>query len=178
MKMRSVQIHPQVLVLDIDGVLTDGTVGNGPGGGRRLHLRDLDAIARARAVGIRVAFLTGEDESEVGWIVKRCGGGPVVYDAKDKGRGLRELAGVMSIDVSNVSYVGDARRDVDALKMAGLGLVPADADAQARSAAVRVLDSPGGRGAVAEAVDILMNETTPAEVPSPVESDGCHDQRE
>jgi 3-deoxy-D-manno-octulosonate 8-phosphate phosphatase (KDO 8-P phosphatase) len=172
MKMRSAPSSPRVFVLDIDGVLTDGTVGNAPGGGRRLHLRDLDAIARARQAGIQVAFLTGEDESEVSWIVARCGGGPVVYNAKDKEHGLRELVGRMGVDVGDVCYVGDARRDVEALKLAGLGLAPADADVMARCAASRVLASPGGRGAVAEAADILMGErNSGSAAPTPRESD-------
>jgi 3-deoxy-D-manno-octulosonate 8-phosphate phosphatase (KDO 8-P phosphatase) len=166
---------PKALVLDIDGVLTDGTVGNAPGGERRLHLRDLDAIARARQAGIRVAFLTGEDESEVSWIVARCGGGPVVYNAKDKGRGLRELAGRLGIDITGICYVGDARRDVEALALAGLGLAPADADARARSAATVVLGSPGGRGAVAEAVEILIDERkTGADDAISTEGDTAH----
>lgn len=176
--MRSGRALPRVLVLDIDGVLTDGTVGQGPGGSRRLHLRDLDAITRARQAGLRVAFLTGEDEKEVGWIVDRCGGGPVVYNAKDKVLGLKELAGEMSIALTEICYVGDARRDVEALQLAGLGFAPSDADAQAISAAARVLGSPGGRGAVAEVVDILMNETTLEDLPSPSESNDRQGQRE
>lgn len=170
---------PRALVLDIDGVLTDGTVGNEPGGGRRLHLRDLDAISRARQAGIPVAFLTGEDEREVGWVVARCGGGPVGYNAKDKERGLRKLAGELGADVTEVCYVADARRDADALKLAGLGLAPADADVKARAAASIVLASPGGRGAVADAVDILLGERkSSAEVTISSESDSPHARKE
>jgi len=149
---------PKVLVLDVDGVLTDGTVGMGPGGDRRLHLRDLDALTRAREAGIRIAFLSGESGEEVGWIVQRCGGGEALFGTKDKGRGLAELAAKLDVSAAGICYVGDAPRDAEALKSAGLGLAPSDADGKAKAAASVVLDSPGGRGAVAEAVEILMGE--------------------
>lgn len=150
--------HFKALILDIDGVLTDGTVGSEPGGARRLHLRDLDAITRAREAGIQVAFLTGESQEEVSWIVARCGGGQALYGAKDKAQGIQELADKIGIALASVCYVGDARRDVVALALSGLGLAPSDADARAKDAAAMVLEHPGGQGAVAEAVEILMGE--------------------
>jgi D-sedoheptulose 7-phosphate isomerase len=150
--------RPWVLVLDIDGVLTDGTVGTTGNRTRRLHVRDLDALARARAAGIQIAFLTGENADGVSEVVARCGGGPAKYGVKDKARGLRKLAAELGVDLGDICYVGDARRDVAALKIAGLGLVPADADTEAKRGAARVLAEPGGRGAVAAAVDLLLAE--------------------
>jgi len=158
MTMETGRDLPRVLVLDIDGVLTDGSVGTGPGGGRRVHLRDIDALTRAREAGIRIAFLTGESAKEVGWIVARCAGGEVLYGAKDKGRGLAELAEKLGVPTTGICYVGDAPRDVGALKTAGLGLAPSDADGKAKNAASIILENPGGRGAVAEAVEILKGE--------------------
>ena len=159
---------PRVLILDIDGVLTDGTVGMGPGGGRRVHLRDLDALTRAREAGIEVAFLTGESAEDMAWIVERCGGGTVVYGAKDKRAGLPALAGKLGVAVADVCYVGDARRDADALRLAGLGMAPCDADPLARNAASIVLGLPGGRGAVSEAVDILAGGQAHGAVKAPM----------
>ncbi len=147
----------RALVLDIDGVLTDGTIGRDKGGDRRIHLRDLDALVRARRSGLQIAFLTGEGADGVSWIVERCGGGPVRYGAKDKVRGLERLAEDLGVDVSCMCYMADARRDVDALKLCGLGLAPRDADPLALAAASRILKSSGGKGAVAEAVDLLLD---------------------
>lgn len=146
----------KALVLDIDGVLTDGTIPADGSNDRRLFMRDLDALTRARDTGIRVAFLTGEPEASVGPVVARCGGGAAVYSAKDKERGLREISGMLETPVDQICYVGDARRDIPALQLAGLSLVPSDGDVHARAAADRVLASPGGRGAVAEAIDLLL----------------------
>jgi 3-deoxy-D-manno-octulosonate 8-phosphate phosphatase (KDO 8-P phosphatase) len=146
----------RALVLDIDGVLTDGTVGLSGSSRRWLFLRDLDALTLARSKGIQIAFLSGESESEIKPIIERCGGGISVYGAKDKEKGMIELANKLGLDLSEICYIGDARRDAPALQMAGLGLAPADADKLARSAADQVLTACGGRGAVSEAVEIIL----------------------
>lgn len=110
----------------------------------------------ARNNGIQVAFLSGESEAELKPVVDRCGGGLLVCNAKDKKKGMAETAEKLEMDLSEICYVGDARRDTPALRMAGLGLAPADADNFAKSAADKVLTAHGGRGAVSEAVDIIL----------------------
>jgi len=152
---KKMHVQFRMLILDIDGVLTDGTVGIQ--GDRRLFLRDLDAITRARRAGIEVAFLTGESEASVGPLVKRCGGGRVQYGSKDKALALEAMAADANVPLEAVCYVGDAERDAPALRRAGLGLAPADASRAAREAADRVLSAAGGHGVVEEAVDILLN---------------------
>ncbi len=147
----------KALVLDIDGVLTDGTVAVQGESGKRVFLRDLDALTMIKGKGIRIAFLTGEDESEAGPVVERCGGADqVVYRSKDKEAGLREIARKLDLDPSELCYLADARRDVAAMKLAGLALCPADGDSLAKQAAHVVLEAGGGRGAVSEAVDLIL----------------------
>jgi len=143
------------LVLDIDGVLTDGTE-TVPSREKRVYLRDLDALTAARKSGLGVAFLTGEPEDVARPLVERCGGGPAVYGAKDKGAGLRSLVERLGVDAEEVCYVGDGGRDVPALQLAGLGLAPRDGSAEACAAASHVLAAAGGRGAVEEAVRLLL----------------------
>jgi 3-deoxy-D-manno-octulosonate 8-phosphate phosphatase (KDO 8-P phosphatase) len=146
----------RALVLDIDGVLTDGTVGVNESSRKRVFLRDLDALTVARGKGIQIAFLSGESEHEAKPVVDCCGGGIAIYDAKDKEKGILEMAEKLKMKLSEICYVGDARRDIPALQIVELGLVPADADKRAKSAADRVLFASGGRGAVSEAVDIIL----------------------
>lgn len=147
----------KTLVLDIDGVITDGTVGIDGPSLKRVFLRDIDALTRARENGINIAFLSGEKESEAKPIVERCGGGTAVYNAKDKEEGMHQVVIKLGVDLAEVCYVGDARRDVPALRMVGLSLAPADADKLAKSAADQVLTACGGRGAVSEAVDLILD---------------------
>lgn len=147
----------KTLVIDIDGVLTDGTVDVHEPSRKRIFLRDLDALILIKKKGVRIAFLTGEDEAEAGSIVDRCGGWDcVVFGAKDKEAGIREIAGKLGVGLSRVCYVADGRRDVPAMKLVGLALCPADGDRLAKEAAHVVLEACGGRGAVAEAVDLIL----------------------
>lgn len=152
--MKMAPLKPKWLVLDIDGVLTDGS-DTVPPGEKRLFLRDLDALTRARREGIGVAFLTGESEAVAGPVVERCGGGPALYETKDKVEGMRRLVGQLGCSLSEVCYVADGERDAPALELVGLALSPCDASAAARAVADRVLVSAGGRGAVEEVVAMI-----------------------
>ncbi len=149
----------KALVLDIDGVLTDGTVNVSGHVAKRIFLRDLDAITFAKKKGIKIAFLTGEAESDAYVVVKRFGGGPALYNAKDKRSGIKEISELLSVGLSGICYIGDGRRDIPPLKMVGLGLCPSDGDKLAKKVADRVLDSSGGRGVVVEAVDLILGES-------------------
>jgi D-sedoheptulose 7-phosphate isomerase len=142
------------LVLDIDGVLTDGSERLGESAHISLYLRDLDALTSARQEGLLIAFLSGESDIED--VVVRCGGGEALAGSKDKRAGLTELAGRLDLPCDEICYVGDADRDGPALELAGLGLTPNDASPAAVQAADRVLRAFGGRGAVAEAVEIIL----------------------
>lgn len=147
----------KALVLDIDGVLTDGTVDIQGQSRKRVFLRDLDALTLIKKNGIRIAFLSGEDETEAGPVVERCGGASqVVYQAEDKEAGIREIAQKLNVSLSEICYLADARRDIPALKLVGLALCPADGDRLAKQASHVVLEACGGRGAVSEAVDLIF----------------------
>jgi 3-deoxy-D-manno-octulosonate 8-phosphate phosphatase (KDO 8-P phosphatase) len=154
----------KALVLDIDGVLTDGTVDVRDPARKRVYLRDLDALTLIRKKGIAVAFLTGEDEAGAGPVVRRCGDADqVIYCAKDKETPICEIARRLGVELSEICYLADGRRDVQALKLAGLALCPADGDRLAKQAAHVVLEACGGRGAVAEAVDLVLERNEVAE---------------
>jgi YrbI family 3-deoxy-D-manno-octulosonate 8-phosphate phosphatase len=147
----------RLLVLDLDGVITDGTVLLLPSGDevRSLHFRDLDAIAAARRLDIEVAILSGESGPSSRQVAQRFGIDVAVWGAKDKLAALCELARGRGLEIEELCYVADADRDVPALEAAGLGLTPADASPRARAAADQVLEAQGGHGAVAEAVALL-----------------------
>ena len=148
----------QVLALDIDGVLTDGRVGITEGGQDRKEIafRDLDALTMARRAGIRIALVTGEEGAMVRVIADRIRPDHLICGAKDKHAALQDLALVMRAEPRRICFVGDADRDALAFAGVGLGLAPSDASPRARANAHRVLASRGGAGAVAEAVDIVL----------------------
>jgi D-sedoheptulose 7-phosphate isomerase len=158
------------LVLDVDGVLTDGTVTCGARGQelKSLAYRDVDAVFEARREGLHVALITGEDSAWVGFVARRLEIEHVVRGAKDKLAALVSLVGALRVGLDEVCYVGDGDRDAPALEAVGLGLAPASASVKARSAARMVLGSRGGGGAVAEAVRLVL-ETRVAPHPSATE---------
>jgi 3-deoxy-D-manno-octulosonate 8-phosphate phosphatase (KDO 8-P phosphatase) len=147
----------RLLVLDVDGVITDGSVLLLPSGeeARSVHFRDLDAVAKVRRHGIEVAILSGEDTPSSHRVADRFGIGEAVWGSKDKLPALLDLTARLGVTIEEACYVGDSDRDAAALDAAGLGYAPADATELARMAADQVLDAPGGRGAVAEVVTLL-----------------------
>ncbi len=149
----------RLLALDIDGVLTDGAVYLDETGreSKRLSYRDIDAIFKAHRAGLRLALLTGEDTPWVAMIARRLQISLVYTGAKDKTAALHRLATDAGVPVEGIAYVGDSDRDAPALRMAGLGLAPADATPTAQKAAAVVLEAPGGQGAVAEAVALILD---------------------
>lgn len=149
-----------VLVLDIDGVLTDGKVTLDENGGEQktLSYRDIDAIFHAQRRGLRLVLLTGEASPLVNTIARRLEITHVYSGAKDKHRGLRQISIDLDVGFEQICFVGDSARDVEAVTAAGLGLVPADAGPPVKAVANRLLKHSGGDGAVAEAVEIILDE--------------------
>ncbi len=148
----------RVLVLDIDGVLTTGHVAftEGDQEVKSLFYRDIDAVYEARRQGLQVVLVTGERSLMVEAIARRLAVDVVIDDAKDKAAALQEVCVRLDVSLGQVCYVGDADRDASALALAGLSIAPNDASPAARGAAQRVVGAPGGRGAVAEALGILL----------------------
>ncbi len=139
----------ELLALDIDGVITDGKVSVSAHGEetKGIAFRDLDALAKARREGLKLALVTGETGALQAAIAQRLNADLVLSGAKDKVLALRTLAQEMGLPLSSICFVGDADRDALAFALVGLALCPADASLAARSKAHRVLESRGGEGA-------------------------------
>ena len=152
--MRSIQ----VLALDIDGVVTDGTAISSNEGdmGKRFNFHDLDAVFKAKSCGLIIAMITGEDTPSVEWIARRFNVDYVKQGAKDKLEAITNTSIEMGIPLHMFCYVGDSDRDAPALRQVGLGLAPANATPLAKASAHRILSRTGGSGAVAEAVALLL----------------------
>jgi 3-deoxy-D-manno-octulosonate 8-phosphate phosphatase (KDO 8-P phosphatase) len=150
-------VEIRLIVLDVDGVLTDGTILLLPGGdeARSVHFHDLDAVAALGRYGVATAVLSGEETPCVQRVAQRFGISEAVWGASDKLVGLRDLTSRLGIAMEQTCYVGDADRDGPALEAAGIGLAPSDATAAARAAADHVLAARGGHGVVEEVVALL-----------------------
>ena len=148
----------RLLVLDVDGVLTDGVLVYGPSGEeiKRFHVRDGLAVQSARRAGVEVAVVSGRASAAVTRRMSELGIVEVHQGIADKAATLRALLGRLGVKAEETAVMGDDLPDLPVMKIAGLALAPSDAAPEVKRAAGWVSRSPGGHGAVREAVEMLL----------------------
>ena len=148
----------RLLVLDVVGVLTDGVLVFGPSGEetKRFHVRDGLAVQIARRAGIEVAVVSGRASAAVTRRMSELGIIEVHQGIADKAATLRALLGRLGVKAEETAVMGDDLPDLPVMKIAGLALAPSDAAPEVKRAAGWVSRSPGGHGAVREAVEMLL----------------------
>jgi 3-deoxy-D-manno-octulosonate 8-phosphate phosphatase (KDO 8-P phosphatase) len=148
----------RLLVLDVDGVLTDGRLLYGSAGEevKRFHVRDGFALVAARRAGLAVAVISGRASAAVTRRLAELGVEEVHQGVEDKERCLDELLARLGVVRAQVAAMGDDLPDLPLLREAGLALAPADAAAEVRRVAHWTSRFPGGRGAVRDAVEMLL----------------------
>jgi 3-deoxy-D-manno-octulosonate 8-phosphate phosphatase (KDO 8-P phosphatase) len=148
----------KLLVLDVDGVLTDGRLFYGPRGEaiKSFHVRDGYGIKQVQAAGIAVAIISGRKSAAVARRAKDLGIRHVFQGVDDKLAVLQKLAKSLKVKLDDIACIGDDTPDAPMLNACGLGVAVADAHADALAAADLETTRPGGRGAVREVCDWLM----------------------
>lgn len=148
----------KLLVLDVDGVLTDGGLYYGPGGEamKRFDVRDGHGLVMARLCGLPSAVLTARTSAIVEVRGRELGMVAVAQGQKDKRAGLIELCRRVNVAPHDCAFMGDDLNDIGPLAMVGLPACPADAAPEVRRASLFVSRSPGGRGAVRELVEFCL----------------------
>lgn len=151
----------RAIVLDVDGVLTDGGLFYGPDGEvmKCFDVKDGHALVLARETGLPVALLTGRTSRIVTIRARELGLARVYQGRRLKGPALLELCGELQVEPAEVAYMGDDLNDLPALELAGLSACPADAVEEVRGAVDFVSARPGGRGAVRELVELVLRAT-------------------
>jgi 3-deoxy-D-manno-octulosonate 8-phosphate phosphatase (KDO 8-P phosphatase) len=148
----------RAVALDVDGVLTDGTVWWGTDGEmKRFHFLDVMGIARALRGGVVFALISGENSPIVTRFADKLGIRDVFIGCKDKASALGEFAERHSVPLSEVCFMGDDVNDVPALAIAGVAAVPANAHYTAAEHATVHTRAAGGNGAVRELLDHLAH---------------------
>lgn len=148
----------KLLVLDVDGVLTDGHLCYGPQGElqKTFHVRDGYGIKQVQAAGIAVAIISGRKSAAVLRRAKDLGIGHVFQGVDDKLAALRKLAKSLKVKLDDCACIGDDTPDAPILNACGLGVAVADAHADALAAADLETTRAGGQGAVREVCDWLV----------------------
>lgn len=147
-----------MLVLDVDGVLTDGRLRYGPDGEHEklFHVRDGYGIRTLAATGVIIALISGRSSAAV---ARRCadlGIREVQQGIADKSAAFAALIARLKVPARECACIGDDSIDVPMLRQVGLAVAVADAHADARRAAHRRTRLPGGAGAVREVCDWLV----------------------
>jgi YrbI family 3-deoxy-D-manno-octulosonate 8-phosphate phosphatase len=146
--------------LDIDGVLTDGAVYVDAAGKetKRILFDDIDAIFKLKRAGIKIGFITGEDNDFCEYVKNRFSPNFFIAGCKDKLAAFKKLAGEEGLDKNNVCYAGDAERDIELLKYVGHSFTPGDVDPVIKSSAKTVLRSSRGQGVIKELSNFILSE--------------------
>jgi D-sedoheptulose 7-phosphate isomerase len=156
----------KLVVFDIDGVLTDGSIIVDQAGNEQKHvnLKDIDAVYSLHQAGYKIAVITGEDTSMVDYFESRFPWDYFYRGCKKKKEAFLEIVSREHIANDEVCYIGDGRYDVDPLLLSGFGVCPADATEPAKVAAELVLGRSGGEGCIWELVELLsrVNSEKPA----------------
>jgi 3-deoxy-D-manno-octulosonate 8-phosphate phosphatase (KDO 8-P phosphatase) len=148
----------RLLVLDVDGVLTDGAIILDDRGveSKHFHVRDGAAIALWRKSGRRVAILSGRESACVSKRAEELGISPVIQGVGSKIGPFSSILKDLQIAAESTCYVGDDWADLPVLDVAGLAACPSDAAEEVRAASHLVARSPGGRGAVREVIEVIL----------------------
>ncbi|HQX56724.1 MAG TPA: HAD hydrolase family protein [Pyrinomonadaceae bacterium] len=150
----------KLLIMDCDGVLTDGRLYFSAGGEtmKVFHARDGQGIASWHKAGFRSGIISGRGATEI--IQRRADELGMTYirtNSQDKVVDLSEIIAAAGVSLDEVAYVGDDIGDVEVMKIVGLPVAVADAAIEAINAAIFVTDLKGGKGAIRQVTDLLLN---------------------
>lgn len=148
----------RLLVLDVDGVLTDGRLYFDADGEalKVFDVRDGLGVKLLREAGIEVAILSARRSPIVEGRARELGITRVMQGAADKGAGLVELMQALNMRPEQCGYIGDDWPDLAAMAQAGFAATVADAAAEVRRVAHWISAATGGRGAVRELAEFIL----------------------
>jgi 3-deoxy-D-manno-octulosonate 8-phosphate phosphatase (KDO 8-P phosphatase) len=149
----------RLLVLDVDGVLTDGRLYYGVRGEalKVFHVRDGLGVKLLMAAGVTVAVISGRKSGMTGRRCRELGIRHVAQGVQDKVAAFKRLRERLGLASGVCACVGDDLPDVPLMQEVGLAFAVADAHPQARRAAQIVTTLSGGKGAVREVCDYLLD---------------------
>ena len=149
----------RLLVMDVDGVMTDGKIIYTSDGQeiKSFNIKDGLGIKRAQASGIETAIITGRTSPMVERRALELGIAHLVQGREDKLAALSDLLDQTNLLLDQVAYIGDDLPDLTAIESVKLGACPADAADEVKSRANWVSTRAGGDGCVRELCDLLVS---------------------
>ncbi|WP_428909784.1 KdsC family phosphatase [Niallia sp. Krafla_26] len=151
----------KLIVLDVDGVLTDGKLYIGSDGEeyKSFHTQDGMGISIARYTGIKFAIISGRTSKAVSKRAEELKFDYVYQGISEKIKVLEEIREKTGIRLEEICYVGDDINDLPILKMVGFPCAPHNAVPLVKESVQFVAPSNGGEGAVREIIDEILQKS-------------------
>ncbi len=152
-------IQIKLLVMDVDGVMTDGSIFIDHEGHeiKRFHVRDGLAVRVWHHCGLSTAIITARSSHAVAHRAADLGIQYVEQGAKNKLQAFMDICHRAKIDPDHAAYVGDDLADLAPMTKAGFPIAPADAAPEIRDVARYITTVNGGKGAIRESVEYLLH---------------------
>ena len=157
-RIRKIAKGIRLLILDVDGVLTDGSIilDNNGNEYKAFHVRDGHGIKMIVHAGVKVAIITGRYSKVVERRARELGVTDVFQKCLHKKTAFAHLISRYRLSEAEVAYIGDDIIDAPIMASVGLPVAVADADEETKKFALMVTGSRGGRGAVREVTDFIL----------------------
>src|SRR5215217_4353579 len=148
----------KLLLMDCDGVLTDGRIWLFENGEEQkgFHTRDGLGIDLLHRAGLRSGIISGRTSSAVETRARTLGMSFIVQGHENKVQAFADVLAQAGVANSEVAYVGDDLNDIPLIVQSGLGVAVADAALETRERAHYVTKAPGGFGAVREVIELIL----------------------
>jgi len=148
----------RLVIFDVDGVLTDGSLFLGDDGQeyKAFHSRDGHGMKMLQHTGVTLAIITGRTSEVVRIRMEHLGITHVYQGQDDKLQAYESLKNILRLSDERIAYVGDDVVDLPIMRRVGLAVTVADAHPLARNHSHWQTRSPGGRGAAREVCELIM----------------------
>ena len=150
--------HIKVLALDVDGILSNGRLifSNNGEETKAFDVRDGLGMKLVQDSGVKLVIITGRSSNIVKQRMDSLGVDLVIQGREDKGIALAQACDTLGVLPSDCAYMGDDWPDLGALSMAGLAITVPNAHHEVRRRVHLVTQASGGRGAVREVCDLIL----------------------
>lgn len=147
-----------LLVLDVDGVLTDGRIIYTSSGEeiKAFHARDGAGMKYWRRVGRKLAVITGRGSAAVTRRAEELGVDALRLNARSKLPAFHDVLRELDAAADRAAVIGDDLTDLPMMRCCGFPVAPADAVEEVRAAAAYVTRLPGGAGCVRETIELIL----------------------
>jgi 3-deoxy-D-manno-octulosonate 8-phosphate phosphatase (KDO 8-P phosphatase) len=158
MDLRERAAKIRLLLMDCDGVLTDGRLYFSAGGEelKVFHARDGEGIAQWNRSGFMSGIISGRNSPMVDLRGGQLGMTYILQGRRDKSAALAEILDATGIPAAETAFIGDDTPDIEVFGLVGLAVAVADAHESVKAAAHHITRFEGGCGAVREVIDLLI----------------------